>query len=105
VTVTLRVEIIDGGPGAGGSRAIGSRKPVTRFAQGAVTVPTPGSSSASPLVRRFSAVMKIPEHMYHSPDNSCNIMFRLPFACSHHVFDKNFVCSCTGNGGCGRSKP
>lgn len=47
---TLRVEIVDYGPGAGSVIVKGMKKPATRFAQSAVAVPTNGNSS-SPWVR------------------------------------------------------
>ncbi|CAL8463049.1 g2583 [Coccomyxa elongata] len=43
---TLRVEIVDYGPGAGSTLVKGMRKPATRFAQSAVAVPTNGNSSS-----------------------------------------------------------
>lgn len=61
---TLRVEIVDYGPGAGSTLVKGMKKPATRFAQSAVAVPTNGNSS-SPWVR--SAKMS-------NCVNTCNTM-------------------------------
>ena len=65
---TLRVEIVDYGPGAVSTIVKGMKKPPTRFAQSAVAVPTNGNSS-SPWVRslKFYNIFELFDHIYTMP--------------------------------------